>query len=126
MPRHRRATLPLRLAVAAAILAAVSFGGTLLYLALRPPPTAAAAQEQPVTTQPSSARLVVPIDVTTIEVPNEAERLTQWSWIRFRAPRERWTAEDVNRFWIDPGRVGAEYLSQTNRRLIEELLSGVP
>ncbi|TVQ39258.1 MAG: hypothetical protein EA384_07085 [Spirochaetaceae bacterium] len=126
MPRHKRATLPLRLAVAAAILAALSFGGTLLYLALQPPPAATAAQQQAVTAAPSSARLVAPIDLTTIEVPNEAERLTQWSWMRFRAPRERWTAEDVDRFWIDPGRVGAEYLSQTNRRLIEELLSGVP
>ena len=116
----------LRISLAALILAAVSFGGTLLYLALRSP----RARTAPETTQqapaPAAPRLLVPIDLTTIEMPNEAERLQQWRWKRFRPPRERWSAEDVDRFWIDPGQVGAEYLSETNRRLIEELLSEVP
>jgi len=124
---RRAIDIPLvRILLAALILAAVSFGGTLLYLALRSPQAHAAPETTHQTPEPAAPRLLVPIDLTTIEMPNEAERLQQWSWKRFRPPRERWSAEDVDRFWIDTAQVGAEYLSETNRRLIRELLSEVP
>ncbi|TVQ96553.1 MAG: hypothetical protein EA403_15935 [Spirochaetaceae bacterium] len=128
MPRRRSVLgLPLsRVVVAAALLGLVAFSGSLLFLILRQPEPTFAFPAPPEDAPTVSGRLVVPVTLDTLHLPDESERLTRRHWLRFRPPRERWTAEDVERFWIDPGMIGAEYLSETNRRLIEEMLKDVP
>lgn len=130
MPRSSVRNRVLWVGVAALLLSTVAFGGTVLYLALRPARTPAETSSAEQTSDRHSRDLtlrpVVPTSLTTIEIPDESERLLSWRWKRYRPPRQRWTAQDVERFWLDPGGIGAEYLSQTNRRLIQELLQGVP
>ena len=130
MPRSSVRNRILRVGVAALLLATVSFAGTVVYLALRPAralPETSSIDGTPDRHSPSlPLRPVPPTSLTTIEMPDESERLLSWTWSRYRPPRQRWTAHEVDSFWMDPGGIGAEYLSQTNRRLIEELLQGVP
>ena len=128
MPRRRSVLgFPLsRVVLAAALLGLTAFSGSLLFLMLRQPPPIISFPIPPDDPQVSSGRLVVPVTMDTLDLPDESERLTRRHWIRFRPPRERWTAEDVERFWIDPGVIGAEFLSETNRRLVEEMLKDIP
>ncbi len=128
MPRRRSLFgLPLsRVIITATLLGLAAFSGSLLFLILRQPEPSFAVPVPPEDSHTSAGRLVVPVTLDTLDLPDESERLTRRHWIRFRPPRERWTPEDVERFWIDPGLIGAEYLSETNRRLIEEMLKEVP
>ncbi len=125
--RSARARPGVRVAAAALVLVLVTFAGTVLVLWIGgawSPRAAPRPVEQPV--DRGMAQPLAPINLTTIEIPNEAERLQTWGLEQYRPPRERWSAEEVDRFWIDPGQIGSEYLSDTNRQLIEELLQGVP
>lgn len=125
--RLARARPAVRAAVGALVLGLLTFGGTVMVLWIggaRSPRPVSQPVEQPV--ERGVAQPLAPINLTTIEIPNEAERLQTWGIEQYRPPRERWSAEEVDRFWIDPGQIGSEYLSDTNRQLIEELLQGVP
>lgn len=122
-----RSGLAVRVGVGALLLGLLTFGGTVLVLWMTgtwSPHPAPEHTEQPV--ERGMQRPLPPINLTTIEIPNEAERLQSWGPERTRPPRERWSAEEVDQFWVDPGQIGAEYLSDTNRELIEGLLQGVP
>lgn len=127
LSRSARSQPLVRVALGVLVLGLLAFAGTVLYLwssgAWSPQPAPMRA-EQPV--DRGVVQPLAPINLTTIEIPNEAERLQTWGPEPYRPPRERWSTEDVDRFWIDPGQIGSEYLSDTNRQLIEELLQGVP
>jgi hypothetical protein len=119
--------IPLRLFLfSALLLAVVSVAGSLVYLMLRPVSVEVARAPDPDPLPAGPRRLLVPIDIDTLEIPDEMDRLTRFHWVRFRPPRDRWGATDVERFWIDPGVIGAEYLSRFNRLLIEEMLKDIP
>lgn len=61
-----------------------------------------------------------------LEVPDEIERFLAPELRFYREPREKWTREEVDRFWIDPKELGIEVLTKKNRNKVREILDSVP
>lgn len=45
---------------------------------------------------------------------------------RFRGPRTSWSPEEVEKFWVDPREAATGYLSEKNRKKLDEIFRGVP
>ena len=66
------------------------------------------------------------LSVYDFALPDEIERFLLPSPQYFREPREKWTREEVDRFWKDPRALGIEVLTRENRRKLDELFQNVP
>jgi len=61
-----------------------------------------------------------------LEIPDEIERFLTPEIRFYREPRERWSREEVDRFWMDPKEMGIDALAKQNRKKARELLDSVP
>lgn len=86
-----------------------------------PSPAISTAAEEPV---PSVG--AVGVDASDIVFPRHADNATPLEQRRFREPLARWQEEQIDRFWIDPQSIAADYLVEENDRLMEELFDTIP
>jgi len=59
-------------------------------------------------------------------IPDEARRITTWSWKLHRQPGVPWDEKEASRFWISPAHIGLDYLIEENDALVDSLLERVP
>jgi len=66
------------------------------------------------------------VDAQDFLIPDEARRITTWSWKLHRQPGVPWDEKEASRFWISPDRIGLDYLIEENDALVDSLLERVP
>lgn len=71
------------------------------------------------------AAIFVP-DISDFEIPDEFTLIGSDSWIYSREQQQRWTEEQVARFWIDPAEISFDILRMETDAKIQELLEKIP
>jgi hypothetical protein len=59
-------------------------------------------------------------------VPDEIERYLTPDLKYHREPRESWSREEIDTYWVDPRKLGIDVLTRENRLFIKELFESVP
>jgi hypothetical protein len=44
----------------------------------------------------------------------------------YREQKNKWTWDDIKEFWIDPRSIALEYLTEKNRKFLEEMFENIP
>ncbi|MFP4206593.1 MAG: hypothetical protein ACLFRR_10045 [Spirochaetaceae bacterium] len=79
--------------------------------------------------EPGEAAGVPPLPEITVDdlaVPDEGRRMEIWHWERFRTPGEPWSADEGDRFFVDPREPALDYLEARNDEEIKRILREVP
>jgi hypothetical protein len=92
---------------------------------------AGSAQSEPQTSRaaadpPLPSGRIVGVGASDIVFPRQSDDGTPLEFRRFREPLARWQQEQIDRFWIDPQSIAADYLVKENDRLMEELFDTIP
>ncbi|MEW5816866.1 MAG: hypothetical protein AB1798_15905, partial [Spirochaetota bacterium] len=66
------------------------------------------------------------IDSTDLKIPAEYSQIWEKKWYPFRGKMEKWSWEEVEKYWIDPIEIGINIVSEENDRLIKEIFGKVP
>jgi hypothetical protein len=59
-------------------------------------------------------------------IPDEMDRYFSPALRYYRGPRESWSREEIDTYWVDPRRLGIDILTRENRRFLDELFDSVP
>ena len=98
-------------------LSVVTFLVTTLLLVQSRNATAGAAPDAPLATPPMRyAELILE--------PDAVGEAAAYYWLR--SPTQRWTEEQVRRFWVPPEQIALGILRQENDEIVEDILAGVP
>ncbi|MCF6335506.1 MAG: hypothetical protein L3J12_07170 [Spirochaetales bacterium] len=65
-------------------------------------------------------------DISEYLFPESFKHLWEDKWIPFRSDRDRWTREEIEKYWQDPEEAILNYLENENEKLIYELFKDVP
>ena len=76
--------------------------------------------------QGGEQRLTVDVRVSDLIIPEEFLEGDDPEWFFYRERQNRWTDEQVARYWVDPRIIGLEVLERRNDEIIEELFEHVP
>jgi len=66
------------------------------------------------------------IDMSRFVIPESYKHLLEDKWIPFRPDRDKWTEEEIKKYWQDPKEAILEYLEKENEILIDELFKEIP
>ncbi len=66
------------------------------------------------------------IDISEFAVPETWKHLVENKWIPYRKDREKWTREEVEKYWQDPKDAILKYLEKENEIVIDELFKDIP
>ena len=61
-----------------------------------------------------------------LKFPPEYSQTPEFKWRPFRRTPEKWSSEEIKRFWKDPADVIIEVYADENREYIEKILEDVP
>ncbi len=66
------------------------------------------------------------MDISEFAVPETWKHLVEDKWIPYRKDREKWTREEVEKYWQDPKDAILNYLEKENEIVIDELFKDIP
>jgi hypothetical protein len=84
------------------------------------------SRKAPVAENPTTTQTQDSIMVSEFLIPEDYSVDSESDWFFSREPLQRWTRDQIERYWIDPRDIGIELLQETNDTLIEQLMEGIP
>jgi len=79
----------------------------------------------PQTGQNGGRKLELPY-ITDIVIPEEFTLTGGERWYFSREPLKRWSQDQVDLFWIDPGKIGIDLMTEESNNVIKELVEEIP
>ena len=64
--------------------------------------------------------------ITDIVIPEEFTLTGGERWYFSREPLKRWSQDQVDLFWIDPGEIGIDLMTEESNNAIEKLVEEIP
>ena len=68
----------------------------------------------------------IDIELSDFLIPEEIRSLDKFSWVPFRAPRKKWSREEIDEFWINPEETVRKAAEEKNKKHIESLFESIP
>lgn len=84
------------------------------------------SRKTPVVENPAITQMQDSIMVSEFLIPEDYSVENESEWFFYREPLQRWTKDQLERYWVDPRDIGIELLQETNDKLIEELMESIP
>ncbi|MCP5515271.1 MAG: hypothetical protein H7A26_07390 [Spirochaetales bacterium] len=67
----------------------------------------------------------ISIDAGDLKIPEAYTATPEFTWKPYRTPSDKWSEEEIRRFWKDPADVIIEAYADENRKHIESILEDV-
>lgn len=68
----------------------------------------------------------IEIDISDFIFPEAITNLDKFNWVPYRGIKEKWSSEDVEKFWIKPEIIINEEASEKNRENMKKLFESIP
>ena len=60
------------------------------------------------------------------KIPDDYKEIQKSRWYMTREDKEKWSWDEVEKYWIDPFSIAAEILETENNKIIDEIFKDIP